>query len=133
MSTRFLTLAEILEIHEDRIRVYGGSSGTRSLDLLQSAIGNVEATFGGEYLHQSLFEMAAAYLYGICRNHPFLDGNKRTALACALAFLRFNGLRVRTEEPALYALVIGVAEGRIGKDAVAAFFEAHSSSASLPL
>lgn len=130
---RFLTLPEILEIHEDRIRVYGGTSGVRALDLLQSAMGNVEATFGGEYLHQSLFEMAAAYLYGICRNHPFLDGNKRTALACALAFLRFNGFKVQSGQDTLYDLVIGVAEGRIDKDAVASFFEDHSSSASLPL
>ena len=133
MTPRFLDVAEILTIHEDRIRTYGGTSAVRDLGLLQSAIGNVEATFGGEYLHQSLFEMAAAYLYGICRNHPFLDGNKRTALACALAFLRFNGLKVRTGEDALYDLVIGVAEGRVEKDAVAAFFEDHSSSASLPL
>lgn len=96
-------------------------------------MGNVEATFGGEYLHQSLFEMAAAYLYGICRNHPFLDGNKRTALACALAFVRFNGLKVRTDEASLYDLTIGVAEGRINKDAVATFFEDHSSPESLPL
>lgn len=130
---RFLTLPEILEIHEDRIRVYGGTSGVRALDLLQSAMGNVEATFGGEYLHQSLFEMAAAYLYGICRNHPFLDGNKRTSLACALAFLRFNGFKVQSGQDTLYDLVIGVAEGRIDKDAVASFFEDHSSSASLPL
>lgn len=133
MSPRFLTLAEIFEIHEDRIQVYGGTSGVRDAGLLQSAMGNVEATFGGEYLHQSLHEMAAAYLYGICRNHPFLDGNKRTALACALAFLRFNGFRVQTEQDTLYDLVIGVAEGRIDKDAVAAFLEDHSSSASLPL
>ena len=133
MPLRFLTLAEILEIHEDRIRVYGGTSGVRALDLLQSAMGNVEATFGGEYLHQSIFEMAAAYLYGICRNHPFLDGNKRTALAGAIAFLRFNGLKLRTDEPTLYDLVIGVAEGRIDKDAVAAFLADHSSPESLPL
>ena len=133
MDLRFLTLAEILEIHEDRIRIYGGTSGVRALDLLQSAMGNVEATFGGEYLHQSIFEMAAAYLYGICRNHPFLDGNKRTALACAVAFLRFNGLKLRTDEPTLYDLVIGVAEGRIDKDAVASFLADHSSPESLPL
>jgi death on curing protein len=133
MNPRFLTLTEVLVIHEDRIHKHGGSSGVRDVQLLQSAMGNVEATFGGEYLHQSLFEMAAAYLYGICRNHPFLDGNKRTALACGLAFLRFNGLRLRAAEDELYDLVIGVAEGRISKDTVAAFFEAHSSSGSLPL
>lgn len=133
MHPRFLVLSEILVIHEDQLRRYGGISGVRALDLLQSAIGNVEATFGGDYLHRSIFEMAAAYLYGICRNHPFLDGNKRTALACALAFLRFNGLKLMAEEDALYDLVIGVAEGRVSKDAVAAFLEAHSSSSGAPL
>lgn len=123
---QFLGLEEILAIHEDRIRKYGGSSGLRDLELLQSAIGNVEATFGGEFLHQTLFEMAAAYLYGICRNHAFLDGNKRTALACAIAFLRLNDLRLEAADHDLYDVVIGVAEGRVSKAAVAVFFEQHT-------
>lgn len=127
MEPSFLTLEEILAIHENRIRKYGGSSGIRDLDLLQSAIGNVEATFGGEYLHQTVFEMAAAYLYGICRNHAFLDGNKRTALACALAFLGLNDVRIDSAEDDLYDLVIGVAEGRVSKAAVAVFFERHAA------
>ena len=78
------------------------------------------------YLNETLFEMAAAYLYGMCKNHPFLDGNKRTALACALAFLRLNGISVRSDNDALYDLVIGVAEGRVSKAAVAVFFEQHA-------
>lgn len=127
MEPSFLTLEEILAIHENRIRKYGGSAGIRDLDLLQSAIGNVEATFGGEYLHQTVFEMAAAYLYGICRNHAFLDGNKRTALACALAFLGLNDVRIDSAEDDLYDLVIGVAEGRVSKAAVAVFFEQHAA------
>jgi len=127
MDPSFLTLEEILAIHENRIRKYGGSSGIRDLDLLLSAIGNVEATFGGEYLHQTVYEMAAAYLYGICRNHAFLDGNKRTALACALAFLGLNDVRIDSTEDDLYDLVIGVAEGRVSKAAVAVFFELHAA------
>jgi death on curing protein len=125
MEPLFLTLEEFLAIHEDRIRKYGGSSGLRDLGLLQSALGNVEATFGGEFLNQTLFEMAAAYLYSICRNHPFLDGNKRTALACALAFLWLNGAKIQSPEDDLYDLVIGAAEGRVSKAAVAVFFEQH--------
>lgn len=119
----FLTLEEILALHEDRIRKYGGTTGVRDLDLLRSAMGNAEATFGGVFLHETLFEMAAAYLYGICRNHPFLDGNKRTALACALAFLGLNDVTMRSDPDELYELVIGVAEGRISKAACAVFFE----------
>jgi len=128
MEPLFLTLEEVLAIHENRVRKYGGSSGLRDLGLLQSALGNVEATFGGEFLNETLFEMAAAYLYSICRNHPFLDGNKRTALACALAFLRLNGTRIKSTQNDLYDLVIGVAEGRVSKAAVAVFFEQHASS-----
>jgi death on curing protein len=125
MSPQFLTLDEVLAVHESRLRKYGGSSGIRDVGLLQSAMGNAEASFGGEYLHHSLFEMAAAYLYGICRNHPFLDGNKRTALACALAFLGLHNLKIQAAEDDLYDLVIGVAEGRVSKAAVAVFFEQH--------
>ncbi|MDP9191882.1 MAG: type II toxin-antitoxin system death-on-curing family toxin [Acidobacteriota bacterium] len=127
MEPLFLALEEVLAIHENRIRKYGGSSGIRDLGLLQSALGNVEATFGGQFLNETLFEMAAAYLYSICRNHPFLDGNKRTALACALTFLRLNNVGVKSSQDDLYDLVIGVAEGRISKAAVAVFFEQHVS------
>ncbi len=127
MDPLFLTLEEVLAIHENRIRKYGGSSGLRDLGLLQSALGNVEATFGGQFLNETLFEMAAAYLYSICRNHPFLDGNKRTALACALAFLRLNDTGINAAQDDLYNLVIGVAEGRVSKAAVAVFFEQHAS------
>jgi death-on-curing protein len=119
----FLALEEVLAIHENRIRKYGGTSGLRDLGLLQSALGSVEATFGGQFLNETLLEMAAAYLYSICRNHPFLDGNKRTALACALAFLRLNGMTMIADQDDLYELVIGVAEGRVSKAAIAVFFE----------
>jgi len=110
-----------------QLALFGGSSGTRDLSLLQSALGNVEATFGGEYLHESIFEMAAAYLYGICRNHPFVDGNKRTAAATALTFLDYNGVEIEATEDELYDLMIGVAEGRIAKEAVSVFLERHST------
>ena len=116
----------MLAIHEDRVRKYGGSSSIRDVGLLESAIGNVSATFEGVFLHETIFEMAAAYLYGICKNHPFIDGNKRTALACALAFLRLNGKSIRSSQDALYDLVIGVAEGRVSKAAAAVFFEKHT-------
>jgi death-on-curing protein len=123
----FLTLDEVLSLHEAQIRLFGGSSGVRDLGLLQSAMGNVEATLSGVFLHETLFEMAAAYLYGICRNHPFLDGNKRTAVATALAFLDMNGIEVNAEEDEFYDLVIGVAEGRVSKAALAVFLEERAS------
>jgi death-on-curing protein len=123
----FLTLDEVLSLHEEQLRLFGGSSGIRQLDLLQSAMGNVEATFGEIFLHETIFEMAAAYLYGICRNHPFVDGNKRTATAAALTFLRMNDIRVHATEDDFYDLVIGVAEARVSKAAVAVFLEKNSA------
>lgn len=126
MDPVFLALEEVLAIHEDRIRRYGGTFGVRDVGLLQSAIGTVEATFEGAYLHETLFEMAAAYLFHIARNHPFLDGNKRTALACALAFLRLNDIRIEARPNALYDFVIGVAAGKLTKADAAVFFQNHA-------
>ena len=127
MSLFFLTLDEVLSLHEEQIRLFGGSDGVRDAGLLQSAMGNVEATFGGAFLHETRFEMAAAYLYGICRNHPFVDGNKRTAVATALTFLDMNGIEVNADEDEFYDLVIGVAEGRVSKAAVAVFLQQRAS------
>lgn len=88
-------------------------------------MGSAAATFGGAFLHETLFEMAAALLYGICRKHPFLDGNKRTAVAASLTFLEMNGIEIIADEDDFYALVIGLAEGRVTKSAVAVFLEEH--------
>ena len=126
MDPLFLTLDEVLSLHEEQIHLFGGSSGIRDLGLLQSAMGSVEATFGGVFLHETIYEMAAAYLYGICRNHPFLDGNKRTAVAAALTFLDMNGIEVEASEDTFYDLVAGVAEGRVSRSAVAVFLEKHA-------
>jgi death-on-curing protein len=122
----FLTFDEVLSLHEEQIRLFGGSAGVRDIGLLHSAMGNVEATFGAIFLHETVFEMAAAYFYGICRNHPFVDGNKRAAVATALTFLDMNGIEVDADENEFYDLVIGVAEGRVSKAAVAVFLQTHT-------
>lgn len=126
MKPLFLTLDEVLSLHAEQIRLFGGSSGIRDVGLLQSAVGSVEATFGGAFLHETIFAMAAAYLYGICRNHPFIDGNKRTSVGAALTFLEMNDIEVDAAEDAFYDLVIGVAEGRISKASVTVFLEEHA-------
>ncbi len=123
MDSLFLTLDEILSLHEDQIGRYGGSRGVRDLGLLQSAIGTVTATFGGSFLHETLFEMAAAYLFHVCRNHPFVDGNKRTGIAAALTFLEMNGIEIEADEDEVYDLVIGVAMGNVTKAEAAVFFQ----------
>jgi death-on-curing protein len=111
----FLSLDEVLAIQADQIRRYGGSHGLRDMGLLCSALAMPRATFDGTYLHGSPAEMAAAYLFHVARNHPFVDGNKRTALAAALVFLWLNDLRLEAYDDALTDLVYGIAEGRLGK------------------
>jgi death-on-curing protein len=124
-APRFLTLDEVLLIHADQIGRYGGTHGLRDLGLLSSALGMPGAMFGSTYLHPTLAEMAAAYLFHIGQNHPFLDGNKRVALAAALAFLWLNGQRLEADDDELTELVMGVASGRVGKAEVAVFIGGH--------
>ena len=126
MEPLFLTLDEVLSLHAEQIRLFGGSSGIRDVGLLHSAMGRVEATFGGVFLHETIFSMAATYLHGICRNHPFIDGNKRTAVGAALTFLEMNGVEVDAEDDAFYDLVIGVIEGDVSKASIEVFLEKHS-------
>ena len=126
MDPLFLTLDEVLSLHDEQVGRFGGSHGVRDIGLLESAMGSAAATFGGEFLHQTIFEMAAAYLYGMCRNHPFIDGNKRTATAAALIFLDMNSIDIDADEDEFYDLVIGVAEGSVSKAEVAVFFQQNA-------
>ena len=105
--------------------MYRGASRLRDLELLRSAIAMPETTFDGEYLHPSVFEKAAAYLFHLVRKHPFVDGNKRTALMCALVFLGSNGERLRADPDGLYSLVDGVAAGEVDKAEVSVFLRRH--------
>lgn len=111
----FLTLAEIVEIHADQTERYGGETGLRELGLLESAAAQPEASFAGEWLHKDLYEMAAAYAYHICQNHPFVDGNKRTALASALVFLGMNGVGILDPSGKLESVLLKMAAGKVDK------------------
>jgi len=88
----FLTLAEVIEIHKDQVERYGGHPGLRDYDLLCSAVAMPEASFCGNYLYIDIFEMASAYVFHICKNNPFIDGNKRTGLACGSPYFIKNKL-----------------------------------------
>ena len=90
LDPRFLSIAEVIEIHENELRAAGGLSGIRDKELLESAVAAPLSSFNSEFL-MDIFDMAATYLNSLTRNHPFLDGNKRTALASALTFLFING------------------------------------------
>jgi death-on-curing protein len=122
MDPIFLILAEVLEIHQDQIERYGGTVGIRDLELLKSALGLPAATFDGDFLHADIYEMAAAYLFHMVRNHPFIDGNKRTATVAALVFLLFNGFDLNAPEKELVKAVLAVASGKMAKAELAMFF-----------
>jgi len=125
LSPLFLGLEEVLEIHHDQITRYGGTEGIRDLGLLQSALSMPQAGAGNQYFHADLFEMAAAYLFHIVRNHPFVDGNKRTGVTAALVFLEMNGIQIRASDETLVQTVLAVAEGKLQKGALAGFFRRH--------
>jgi death-on-curing protein len=122
----FLSLEEVLLIHSDQVGLYGGEPTVRDLNLLESAIAQPQATFGGKFLHGDLFDMAAAYLFLIVQNHPFVDGNKRTGAVAALAFLALNGTEVDAPKGSLYDLTLSVATGQTGKREIAEFFRKYA-------
>jgi len=119
MTPDFLTLEDVLQIHEDQIERFGGAVGLRDRGLLESAIAQPQASFGGVFAHHDLFEMAAAYLFHLTSNHPFIDGNKRIGLASALVFLEINGIEIRQGTDMLYDLTMSVACGAADKKQIA--------------
>jgi death-on-curing protein len=115
-----LTRAQVLEVHAAVLAAHGGSQGLRDEALLESAIAAPQATYGGESVFADEIEIAAAYLFYLCRNHPFVDGNKRVALTACLVFARLNGMTPAPDGPAWEALVLDVAASRIDRDATTA-------------
>ena len=127
-ETIFLGFEEIIEIQADQIKRYGGHSGIRDIELLKSAIAIPAACFGGDYLHMDIYEMAAAYLFHIVRNQPFIDGNKRTGAVSSVVFLIMNGIELEADENSFEAMVLSVAEGKMDKATVARFFRDNSGT-----
>jgi len=119
----FLTLAEVIEIHTDQIQRYGGQAGIRDIELLSSAISLPHASFSGKLLHNDIYQIAAAYAFHISQNHPFIDGNKRTALASALVFLELNGISISDPEGRLYDAMIKLASGKLSKEKLATILQ----------
>ncbi len=125
MAPEFITLQDVVEIHKDQIGRYGGSPGIRDIGLLESALAMPQAGMRGQYFHADLFEMAAAYLYHLVLNHPFVDGNKRVGLATALVFLELNGEFPEATNEEMVEITLGVAQGKAAKSALAEFFRKH--------
>ena len=115
----FLTLDDVLAMHDDQLERFGGSAGIRDQGALESAIAMPTATFDGEFLHENLFTMAAAYAFHIAENQPFIDGNKRTALNAALVFLDINGWVVHDPDMRLADAMLALANAAMDKQALA--------------
>jgi death-on-curing protein len=118
----FLSVDVILKIHRRVIEEFGGDPGLRDRGLLESAVAMPQSTFGGVDLHVRLPEKAAAYHFHLCANHPFIDGNKRVAVAAAEVFLLINGPELSASDNDVEELTLGLAAGRLSKDQVIEFF-----------
>ena len=123
MEFRFLSLDDVLELHEMQLESYGGATGIRDQGLLESAVMMPQASFGGEFVHKDIFVMAAAYAFHIAENQPFVDGNKRTALASALVFLDWHDIEINDPQEELYSAMIGLAQKTLDKAGLAVLFQ----------
>jgi death-on-curing protein len=119
----FLSVETTIKIHDILIESYGGLKGIRDYGLLLSALEMPKTSFDGADLHSTLFDKAAAYLYHVAKNHPFIDGNKRTAAALALVFLEVNKQTPKISMTDYEELVVGTAEGVVSKQQIARFLK----------
>jgi death-on-curing protein len=111
-----LGVDSVCEIHAEVIRQFGGLNGVRDENLLTSAVLAPQSTFGGQSPYADLVEVAAAYLFYICKNHAFLDGNKRTAMLATIVFLRLNAIEPKPDSPQWERLMLDVASSKIDRD-----------------
>ena len=114
---RFLTLAEVLYLHDESLRRFGGTAGMREPGLIDSALGSAQNAFW--YGHGDLYEIAAAYAFHIAESQAFSDGNKRTGASAAIVFLTVNGVRFPKDDGSVYRAMIEIAEKRLDKNGLA--------------
>jgi death on curing protein len=121
MSWQFLSRRAVEAMHAEQLRRHGGAQGLRDENALESALARAEANYGDP----SIEDLAAAYIFGIARNHAFVDGNKRTAIVAAGTFLIVNGYTLTADNGTIYEFVMGVAAGEIDEAGASAFFRDH--------
>jgi death-on-curing protein len=123
---RYLSLAEVLFIHESVLAQSGGRGGIRDLSALESAVSQPKTSVGGSDAYPSLHEKAAALGYSLCSNHPFIDGNKRVAHAAMETFLILNRAEIRASVDEQERLMLGVASGTVGREELASWLRANA-------
>lgn len=121
-SPKFLTYEQIIVLHELQIEEFGGHHGVKDEGLVRSAIAQPQSGIGEDYFHKDIYEMAAAYLFHLVKNHAFHDGNKRIAALAASVFLQVNGQQVMADEDEFEKLVLDATQSLIGKTEIAEFF-----------
>ena len=127
MAIRFVPKEVVLTIHADLLQRYGGRPGLRDPGLLESALAQPMISFGGKYANKTLFDKAAAYGFHVCKNHPFIDGNKRVAFVLMDVFLQENGWQITADEEEAYATMMALASGQITKVQLSLWLKKHSS------
>lgn len=124
----FIPKEVILFSHDQLIQRYGGSTGIRDMKLLESALEQPKATFGGTYLHDTIFKMAAAYGYHLCNNHPFIDGNKRISLVAMDIFLQQNSYEIVATEKETYKVIMRLSTGNLSKEQLTSWLLENTKS-----
>ena len=122
----FLTIQDVIRLHEKSIERFGGAPGIRDKNLLESAVVQPHVVIFKQYAHDDIFHMAAAYAFHIIKNHAFVDGNKRTGILSALTFLERNNYSIMTDSDSLYELALSIAQSHVNKDEIATFFKESS-------
>lgn len=130
MAVHFIPREVVLTIHADLLRRYGGEPGLRDTGLLDSALAQPKITFGGKYVHKTLFDKAAAYGFHVCKNHPFIDGNKRVAFVLMDIFLQKNGWEIVSPEEEAFRMMMDLASGKLTKVRLSSWLKIHSSKLS---
>ncbi len=124
--TIYLTAEQILFIHYRLVSEAGGEHGLRDLGLLESAVARPSQTFGNEELYPDIFEKAATLMESLVNNHPFIDGNKRTGIACTVLFLRQNGITFSAKNSELEKFTLRVASSKIKRSEIAVWLKKYS-------
>lgn len=126
-AVNFIPEELVLVIHADLLKRYGGRAGLRDRNLLESALAQPRTTIGGKFAHKTIFDKAAAYGYHVCKNHPFIDGNKRVALVLMDTFLQRNGWEIVAREEDIYSMMIALSSDKLSKPQLASWLKEHSS------
>lgn len=128
--TVFLTLEQVVAIHDDQIERYGGRHGIARLELLESAVMRPQTTFGGNDLYPTLFDKASAMMHSLIMNHAFVDGNKRTATVSGIVFLEFNGFALKVEQDEMIQAALNVRHKKWGIEKLSNWLKKHSKKKS---